>query len=94
MTQNNAGTAINTAEIAKASNEQLIADVDSTPGNNASNEDDISTAELIISIRTGLGMAIGVIVAIVLVGLIVTAVIIIKKRRGKNESMLWKSMRK
>ncbi len=85
MTQNNAGTAINTAEIAKASNEQLIADVDSTPGNNASNEDDISTAELIISIRTGLGMAIGVIVAIVLVGLIVTAVIIIKKRRGKNE---------
>lgn len=85
MTQNNAGTSINTAEIAKASNEQLIEDIDSTPGNNASNEDDISTAELIISIRTGLGIAIGVIVAIVLVGLIITAVIIIKKRRGKNE---------
>lgn len=85
MTQNNAGTAVNTAEIAKASNEQSIEDMDSKPGNNASNEDDISTAELIISIRTGLGIAIGVIVTVVLVGLIITAVIIIKKRRGENE---------
>ena len=85
MTQNNAGTAVNTAEIAKATNEQLIEDMDSKPGNNASNEDDISTAELIISIRTGLGIAIGVIVTVVLVGLIITAVIIIKKRRGENE---------
>lgn len=85
MTQNNAGTAVNTAEIAKASNEQSIEDIDSKPGNNASNEDDISTAELIISIRTGLGIAIGVIVTVVLVGLTITAVIIIKKRRGENE---------
>lgn len=85
MTQNNAGTFINTAEIAKASNEFLVEDIDSTPANNASNEDDISTAELIVSIRTGLGIAIGVMVSFVLIGLVIIMIIIIKKRRDGNE---------
>ncbi len=85
MTQDNVGTAINTAEIAKASNEFSIEDIDSTPGNNNSNEDDISTAELIISIRTGLGIAITVIVFIVIVALTIVMIVTMKKRRDENE---------
>lgn len=53
MKQNNTGTTINTAEINKASNDFLILDRDSTPGNKVTGEDDISTAQVIISIRTG-----------------------------------------
>lgn len=53
MTQNNTGTIINTAEIFKQSNESETEDIDSTPANKKSGEDDMSTAEVITSIRTG-----------------------------------------
>ncbi len=53
MTSNNTGTIINMAEIAKASNSIALQDIDSTPGNKVQGEDDISTAEIIVSIRTG-----------------------------------------
>ena len=53
MNQNNTGTVINTAEISNASNDFQLGDIDSTPGNKVTGEDDISTAEVLISIRTG-----------------------------------------
>ena len=53
MTQDNTGRIINTAEIGTADNEYALQDIDSTPGNKKDGEDDISTAELIISIGTG-----------------------------------------
>ena len=53
MNQNNTGTSTNIAEIAKSSNSLSITDIDSSPGNYADEEDDISTAEILISISTG-----------------------------------------
>ena len=53
MNQNNTGSVINTAELYNVSNNYSLRDIDSTPGNNIQGEDDISTAELIISIGTG-----------------------------------------
>lgn len=53
MTQNNTGTSVNIAEISKSSNNTLVEDIDSISGNKKEGEDDISKAELIISIATG-----------------------------------------
>ena len=85
MNENNVGTTVNTAEIAKASNDLLISDKDSTANNKANGEDDISTAELIISIKTGVGLAIGIGLIIIIVLVISAIIIIVKKRRKENE---------
>ena len=83
MTENNTGLTTNKAEIVKSSNELSIPDRDSKAGNNVQNEDDMSTAELIISIRTGIEFTIGIIIAILA---ITTAGIVIytKKRKEAN----------
>ena len=86
MNENSTGTAINTAEIAKVSNKQSIADKDSVPGNKATGEDDISSAELIVSIRTGAGAIIGIIILTIAVLLfIIFGIKKINVRREKNE---------
>ena len=79
-------TAINNAEIYKASNTQNIKDKDSTPGNRANDEDDMSSATLIISISTGtVKVFLGItILLLILVGVII---LIIKKRGG---GLSWK----
>ena len=69
MTQNNTGTTINTAEINMASNNYSMQDIDSTPGNKVDGEDDMSTAEVIISIRTGTEL-----IYITLIGIIIAAI--------------------
>ena len=53
LNSNNIGNIINQAEIMEVSNSLSIADIDSTPGNKADGEDDMSTAEVLVSIRTG-----------------------------------------
>lgn len=68
MTLENTGTIINTAEINMASNNDSSKDIDSTPGNKVSGEDDMSTAEVIISIRTGS--------TVLYIGLIISLIII------------------
>lgn len=65
MTENNAGTIVNTVEIMESSNNLSLKDIDSTANNKASGEDDISTAEAIISIKTGLITFIGLIIGII-----------------------------
>ena len=68
MNQNNTGTVINTAELNNVSNNYSLQDIDSTPGNNVQGEDDMSTAELIISIGTGSPvMYTALIIAIILI---------------------------
>ena len=52
MTESNTGLINNTAEIAKAYNMRGIADTDSVPRNNET-EDDLGTADVIISVKTG-----------------------------------------
>lgn len=53
LNSNSTGTIENTAEIGAATNLEEIKDIDSTPGNKLGGEDDIGSASLIISIRTG-----------------------------------------
>ena len=53
LTENDFKTVINTAEISKDYNEKLIYDIDSVPGNEQENEDDMSTVSLIIGVGTG-----------------------------------------
>lgn len=68
MTENNTGLIPNTAEITEVYNEQGLSDVDSIPGNNVIDEDDLGSADLIVSIKTGQVVAT---VAIILVSIIV-----------------------
>lgn len=53
LNEENLGTVTNTAEIMEDSNDNLIEDIDSTPGNKNTNEDDISTVSVIVSVGTG-----------------------------------------
>ena len=54
MTPANVGVSTNIAEIGEQSNKLSISDIDSTPNNNKQDEDDLSKAEVIISVATGL----------------------------------------
>lgn len=51
--ENNLGLISNQAEIYEAYNDLGIEDIDSTEGNKASNEDDMSTADLVVTVKTG-----------------------------------------
>lgn len=53
LTENNLGTVTNTAEIKEDSNDKLVGDIDSTPGNKKAGEDDMSTVSVIIGLNTG-----------------------------------------
>ena len=53
ITEDSLGVLTNNAEIYEAYNEQGLKDIDSTPGNKAENEDDMSKADIAISIVTG-----------------------------------------
>ena len=83
MTENNTGTTINTAEIAKSSNDLNIKDVDSTENNNKQGEDDISTAEVLISVRTGVAVVIAI--STILITLIAAAIVIYIIRRKEEK---------
>lgn len=80
MSTENTGMSVNIAEIAVAKNELSIADEDSTPGNRKDGEDDISKAELLISVKTGI-VVISVSISIVL-ALMIIAYVIYRKRKG------------
>ena len=53
ITESNLDILSNTAEIYEAYNEKGLKDIDSTPGNKAQSEDDMSKAEVVVSIVTG-----------------------------------------
>lgn len=53
MNDNNVGIINNIAEIYEASNDLGLVDIDSTPANKVQNEDDMSSADAIIGIKTG-----------------------------------------
>lgn len=82
MTENNTGLIYNTAEIAEDYNELGIADGNSTPGNKAQGENDMSEADVILSIKTGGVVYITItIIAILALG----AVAFIIKKKNKRE---------
>ena len=53
MTENNTGLTNNTAEIVESYNSMGIEDTDSTPANKETKEDDLGSANIIISVSTG-----------------------------------------
>lgn len=53
MTEDNLGTYHNEAEIYESYNDLGIKDIDSTSGNKLANEDDISSADVVITVKTG-----------------------------------------
>lgn len=53
MTENNTGLITNTAEIVESYNEYGLSDTDSTVANKVNSEDDMASADLILSIKTG-----------------------------------------
>lgn len=85
MTENNTGLTTNAAEIAEDYNALGIKDSNSTPGNKAEGENDMSRAEVIISIRTGGMVYISIIIIMIMIGIVVTFVVIKrKKQNGEN----------
>ena len=85
MSENNTGLISNTAEIAESYNEQGLKDQDSTENNNATGEDDLGKADVIISIKTGQVVStIGIILAsIAVIGLGAYIVIRMLIKKGK-----------
>ena len=75
MTNENTGVVNNRAEIAEAYNEYGNADINSTPNNNMSGENDMGSADVIIGISTG-----GTMIAYIILVMINTALIAIAIR--------------
>lgn len=84
MTENNTGLIINSAEIGKANNELNVSDIDSTPSNKVDGEDDMSKAEVLISVSTGTEIFI-TISSVLMIMLIAGIVIVIIKKRKEGE---------
>lgn len=68
MTTTNTGLISNTAEIAEDFNDFALSDINSTPGNNEQKENDMSGADVLISVKTGgVMLYIGIILASMLI---------------------------
>lgn len=82
LTENDTGLIVNTAEIANSASVTGSADVNSTANNKASGEDDISSANLLVSVSTGIKTAciVGIVISLILVGLCVYMI-----KRGEGE---------
>ena len=78
MTEENTGLVHNTFEIAETTNDKGIEDIDSTPGNKLL-EDDLSYADSIIGISTGLSISVIPIIIVSIIAIIPIAFLIWKK---------------
>ena len=78
MKENNTGLVNNTAEIVSSYNELGLTDIKSTEGNKVKGENDMSSADVIISIKTGqvITTVVLVITTIIMLGV---AVYIVRK---------------
>ena len=86
LSSNSTGTIENTAEIGTATNLEEIKDIDSTPGNKKQGEDDIGSASLIISIKTG-GPILYIGIAIISLLILGVGIYLIDKRVLKEEKL-------
>ena len=84
MTENSTGRMNNRAEIAEDYNDLGLSDINSTPGNQVSGENDMGSADVILSIRTGGALYISIAV-VILVILVITGFVIWKKRNHIKE---------
>lgn len=88
MTENGTGIINNTFEIAEDYNQYAISDVDSTPGNQAQDEDDLSKADLIIGVQTGGSMINLMIISTTLIVLLITLYVIKIQIDRKNKGVI------
>lgn len=79
MNNDDFGVFSNSAEIYEASNNNGLLDIDSTPGNKASNEDDYSIANVIVGVKTGQTVIYVTLTMVVLI-IIATGVYAIRKK--------------
>ena len=79
VTDNSFGMITNNAEIIETSNDYGIEDVDSIAGNRSTNEDDYSTANIILGVQTG-QIFIYVTLTLTIIAIIGVGTYIIKKR--------------
>ena len=79
MTESDTGLIVNNAEIGESSNAEGIEEYDSSAGNKISREDDFSTAEIVISIKTGKAVF-NVVVIIISLIVLASGTILIKKK--------------
>lgn len=79
MNSEDFGVINNSAEIYETSNDYGVLDVDSTPGNKSTNEDDYSTANVLTSIKTG-GIIIYTTLTLTVIAIIGVGLYMIKKK--------------
>lgn len=85
MTENNTGRTNNTAEIVEAYNDLGLSDINSTPANKKQGENDMGSADTILSIKTGGAIYATIIVAVATV--LAGAAFIIIKIKNKKENI-------
>ena len=85
MTENNVGLINNTAEIDEAYNELGLTDSNSTPGNRTNGENDMGSADVLLGIRTGGAIYIGVAIGTVAILGVIAYVLIRKNKKNKEE---------
>ena len=83
MTENNLGRINNRAEIAEDYNDLGLKDINSTPGNQEPGENDMGSADTILSIRTGGVVYVSIAVVAVIILSTVGIVIYRKNKKGK-----------
>ena len=83
MTSENTGNINNTAEIYEAYNDLGIKDVDSTPANKVQNEDDMSSADVILGIKTG-EIYVYILITVITIGIFGVGIYLINKKVLKN----------
>ena len=83
MTENNLGRINNRAEIAEDYNDLGLTDVNSIPGNQESGENDMGSADVILSIRTGGIVYVGIAIVAIIILSIIGIIIYRKNKKGK-----------
>lgn len=83
MTANSTGNINNVAEIYEASNDLGLKDYDSTPANKVQAEDDISSADVILGIKTG-EIYVYILITILSIGILGVGAYLIKKKVLNN----------
>lgn len=84
MTEDNTGLINNTAEIAESYNELGLADSKSTAGNKVQGEEDYSSADAILSLKTGGEVYLAITIIVVAI-LGMTAFIVIRKKQNNGD---------
>lgn len=79
MNSEDFGLITNSAEIYETSNDYGVLDIDSAPGNKATNEDDYSTANVLTSIKTG-GIIVYSILTLTVITIIGVGIYMIRKK--------------